>query len=232
MGCEGWRRGLALAPGRWLMGSLEKADKLNTAMPLADRLRQCAGAAGIDGWMKGLATVSLGALWAVLVRMEDGLPFWADCLLGLALAIASTHLYIALRIAWSLRGLKAQDIAELGTQCVEFRDDVFRYLIAEQGSTANEREWLPASQDALAYTKSILWEMPKTHDGAPGSESIGRFKPRLVAIVQLLKNAGIRGPDIDGFDRNPSSAAAYVGAVGVLLEQGLLAEAREFDPED
>lgn len=231
MECEGLRRGRA-PPGRWLMGTLEKADKLNTAVPLGDRFRQCAGAVGIDGWIKGLATVSLGVLWGVLVRMHDGLPFWADSLLGLAFAIASTHLYIALRIAWSLRGVKAQDITELGRQCVEFRDDVYRYLIAEQGRAANEHEWLPASQDALAYTKSINWEVLKAHDRAHGSESIGRFMPRLVAIAQLLRNAGIRGPDIGGFDRNPSSAAAYVGAVGVLLEQGLLAEAREFDPED
>lgn len=224
--------GEVLRPKRWLMGTLEKADKLNTAVPLADRLRQCAGAVGIDGWLKGLATVSLGVLWGILLRMEDGLPLWADCLLGLAFAIASTHLYITLRIAWSLRGLKAQDITELGRQCVEFRDDVFRYLIAEQGSAANEHEWLPAIEDALAYTKSINWEVLRTHDGAHGGESIGRFKPRLVAIAQLFKNIGIRGPDIGGFERNPSSAAAYVGAVGVLLERGLLAEAREFDPED
>ena len=54
----------------------------------------------------------------------------------------------------------------------------------------------------------------------------------LVAIAQLLKMPVFAGPNIGGFDRNPSSAAAYVGAVGALLEQGLLAEARGFDPED
>lgn len=192
-----------MRPEQWLMGTLEKAHKLAPAVPTADHLRQWAAAAGSDGWIKALATVSLGIVWGVLIRMKDGLPFWADCLLGLAFAIAATHLYIALRVAWSLRGLQAQHMTELGKQCVEFRDDVFRYLIAEQDSAANE-----------------------------GGESIGRFMPRLLAIAQLLKTAGIPVPDIGGFERNPSSAAAHVGAVGVLLAQGLLAEAREFDPED
>jgi hypothetical protein len=192
------------------MDALEKADKL-TAVSLADRLRQFAEAAGINGGIKTLAAVSLGILWGALIRLADGLPFWADCLLGLAFSIACTHLYNALRVAWSLRGLKAQDITELGKQCLEFRDDVFRYLLERQGSAPRTL---------------------KTHDGAAGSESIGRFMPRLLAIARLLKNAGIRPPDTAGFDRNPSSAAAYVGALGVLLEQGLLSVAREFDPED
>jgi len=38
--------------------------------------------------------------------------------------------------------------------------------------------------------------------------------------------------DLWGFDSRAGSIAAYLGAVGDLLERGLLDEARRLDPQD
>lgn len=46
-----------------------------------------------------------------------------------------------------------------------------------------------------------------------------------------LEAAGIGTPDLWAFEGFAAAIAVYYGTVGELLERGLLAEARQLDPE-
>ena len=71
--------------------------------------------------------------------------------------------------------------------------------------------WIAAIRLALERSKSSL---------------IARWPFRI-----LLEATGIEPPSLWAPELNMASVAKYIGAIGELLERGLLREARSIDPE-
>jgi hypothetical protein len=209
------------------MGKL--TERAGAAWDWWDRLKEIAEALGISGWIRTAAVLVLGAVWTGLVWFFNRLPFGADAGLGLLLAIGCTHLYVALRRAWSLRGLKTVDFKELGTECLSFQNDVFEFLATRQES-APLRENIPAgTPEEISKAMHDSWARGVQRSNQFRIRISQKFAHRAVAINAQLQNLGIKPGDMWAFDYQIGGMAAYFGAIGKLLEAGLLAEARQIN---
>jgi hypothetical protein len=211
------------------MGIWEKTDKLDTALSLADRFWQLAETLGFKGWIQSVFVLALGVVWTALVRILDHLPFWADSVFGLLLAILSTNFYIRLRKAWSLRGLKSLDIQKMGVECVEFSTAVLEWFIERQDNAPNDGIVLSGNNmDEVRRVNNTTWNARIAYGQQTQIRVVARFAPRLLYLCQLLVNAGLKPPKLWMIDSNFSAIAVHIGAVGELLSKGLLAEARQY----
>lgn len=212
------------------MGGLQKsAAKFDTIWGWFQRFRSVAEALGVYGWIRGLVVLGLIALWGILTRLFDHLPFWADAAIGIGLAIACMHFYVVLRKAWSLRGLKKIDIEQLGKDCLSFKNDVFAFLVDRQDNSPKPDGLQDGGDTRAAMDR--LWARERVFRDQTRIRLAQRFMGRAFAMNVQLEAAGIGTPDLWGFEGFAAAIAIYYGTVGELLERGLLAEARQLDPE-
>lgn len=207
-------------------------ERFDRAWNWYDRFKNIAEALGIKGWLQSAALVVLTMIWAALIRIFNHLPFWADAALGVILAISCAHLYIALRKAWSLRGLKHLDIKQLGEDCLKFQSDLFDFLIGRQEVSPSREPFGATTSKDMEIQFHESWERGVRFSQQTGARAVQRFAARALALNVLLENAGIKPVDLWSFESEPGSAAAHFGAVGELLAQGLLTEARQINPAD
>jgi hypothetical protein len=216
------------------MDAWKKAERVDTALSLVDRLKQVAEATGVDGLIKATIFTALSLSSTAAIRILNHLPFWADYLLGLTAGIGVMHLWILLRRAWSLRGLKKLDIALLGKDCIELHADILRFLVDRMDGAPKDNAMMTVNHGAESIQRAMhkAWEQRARHGNQTRARVAERFAARSIAISHMLTNAGIQPPNLWSFDFDSSSVAAYVGAIGELLSRGLLAEARQFGPEE
>lgn len=175
----------------------------------------------------------LAAAWAAAIRYLNHLPWWADILIGLALALLVLHVWIAIQKVRLLRGVKRLDITELGASCVRLHREITEWLIARAEGAPERRitERVGMSQAELSQESRRVWERGADYNNQTSVRLVEKFAARVMAECHLLISAGIRPPNLMNFQYNATGIAAYIGSVGELLQRGLLDEARKSDPE-
>jgi hypothetical protein len=141
-------------------------------------------------------------------------------------AILAAQLFIFVRRAMAIRGLKTLDIQEVGKDCVTFRADVMEYLVARVDAGAGRRIAGPSNAEAV----HAEWARNVDYSNQTRARVVEKFAHRAIAISHLLQLAGIKPPDLWAFDNRAADVAIYIGAVGDLMGRGLLNEARSMDP--
>lgn len=177
----------------------------------------------------------IAIVWTALVQMLDRLPFWGSAAAGLLLAWLTLRVINAAVRAWKLRGIKTIDAQVIGRQCVDLSDEMLKFL-ADRADAAQPRshpllEGDPASiQNRNAMRQE--WQKHTEYDRKTSARGMERFGARIVASARLLQSLGVKPPELFAMDHQLASIGIYVGAVGQLLQLGLLEEARALDPRD
>jgi hypothetical protein len=211
-------------------GMHKKIEGVGTAWDWWVRLRDFLDALGIRGVLQGIAMLALATIWHFLLRAFSTLPLWANVGLALVFAVLLMHLWVMVRRAWSLRGLKTVDFKEVGAECLAFQADVFEFLSNRQDS-APMREGIPrGSAQEIGDAMHNQWARNTLRSQQTGIRIHQKFAHRALALNTQLKNLGISQADLWAFDHSIGGVAAYYGAVGELLKAGLLTEARGVDP--
>lgn len=215
------------------MGRVEKAaQRANLFASLVGHAWSALNLLGVNGWVSGVALLSGGIVWAWLVRTTSDLPWWALALVSIAGLMLLARLYVEARRAWSLRGIKQLDIARLGRDCVQFRDDLLGFLVDRMDGAPDRYAGLLESVENRNRAMEAAWARDVAYNNQTRSRLVQKFGHRAIALNHMLSAAGIPSVELWGFDHNAGGIAAHIGAIGELLERGLLSEARTLSPND
>lgn len=205
------------------MKKLEKhASRLNLWSSLAERASKAINALG--GWsiVAPVGAVLAGG-WTATIRYIDSLPIWLCSILALLLTILTMHAFIVFRRALSVRGLRALDLEVLAVELTKFKDDVFELLTSRQKNFDRGRIGVnPSDNEAMYYE----WQREMEYSQRTRLIGVQQFAHRAVALVHMLNQVGIEAPSLWSIETDLSRIAAHFGAIGALLEKGLLAEAK------
>lgn len=184
------------------------------------------GLIGVNGWVSGAVLFAGSILWAWVVRLTSHLPWWAFALVSFAGIILMARLFVELRRAWAIKGIKQIDIAQLGRDCVQLRDDLLGFLVDRIDGAPDRYAGLLGPHEERGQAMEAGWVRATSYNNQTRSRLVQRFSHRIIALNHMLSIAGIGPVDLWGFDHNAAGIAAHIGAIGELLERGLLAEAR------
>jgi hypothetical protein len=202
------------------------AAKSNVLAAWGERLWKWSSPLLSSPWV---ATTIWGVLAAGIAAMKwlfAAIPWWFLAISALFAAILVAQLFIFVRRAMAIRGLKTLDIQEVGKDCVTFRADVMEYLVARVDAGAGRRIAGPSNAEAV----HAEWARNVDYSNQTRARIVEKFAHRAIAISHLLQLAGIKPPDLWAFDNRAADVAIYIGAVGDLMGRGLLNEARSMDP--
>jgi len=209
------------------MGRIEKtAQRANLFASLVGHGWIALNLLGVSGWVSGAALLAGGVIWAWVVRVTSDLPWWAFALVTAAGLVLLARLYVEGRRAWALRGVKQLDIARLGRDCVQYRDDLLGFLVDRIDGAPDRNAGLLEAPEERGRAMEAAWARGVAYSNQTRSRLVQRFAHRTIALNHMLSAAGIAPVDLWGFDHNAAGIAAHIGAIGELLERGLLAEAR------
>lgn len=216
------------------MNKLEKqAARLNLWSALIERSLKVLDVLGLRDKLGGAIVIIAVPLWGWGIQIVDGLSFWMAWASGLLLAALTLQVYVALRKAWSVRGLKTIDLAYLGAECRKFQTDLFEFLVARvdvaplrHSDDAFVED--PAKRGAVMHAE---WARMVAFNGQTRARIAQKFAHRALSLCALLRDHGISPPDLWSFDHEAATFAAEIGAIGELLERGLYKEARAFNPK-
>lgn len=212
----------------------KNAQSLNLWSSLLQRGWSVLDALGVKGWVTSCLLVACSTVSAVILRLWNGLPWWAVVGIALYLAILATNLSTQLREAWAIRGLKKLDLQEIGADCLKFREDVFEFLVARADTAPGRAAAVGAPEHSGGDRHQLLhsaWAAGVDYGNKTRARAVQKFAHRAIGLCHLLQTAGIRPPNLWAFDHNLPGIAAHIGAIGSLLERGLLEEARALDHE-
>jgi hypothetical protein len=202
------------------------AAKSNVLAAWGERLWKWSSPMLSSPWV---ATTIWGVVVAGFAAMKwlfAAIPWWFLVINALYASILVTQLFIFIRRAMAIRGLKTLDIQEVGKDCVTFRADVMEYLVARVDAGAGRRIAGPSNAEAV----HAEWARNVDYSNQTRARVVEKFAHRAIAISHLLQLAGIKPPDLWAFDNRAADVAIYIGAVGDLMGRGLLNEARSMDP--
>ncbi len=212
------------------MGSLDaRADKMLTWLK---RVREVLKTFGLWGRVEAAVTVGVTVAWGVLLRWLGQLPVWLAIIAGLATAILVVHLATAFWKAWLLRGVKSLDIAQLGRNCVQLGAAMLEFLATRRETAPSRYAPMVGDQEAVSRALHEAWAQGVHYSQQTEAKLAEKFAPLVISLSHLLRLASIKPPDLWAFNVHAGSIAAYLGAVGDLLERGLLDEARRLDPQE
>lgn len=210
------------------MERVEKAaGRLNVWSSLGERIFKIAEWVGLSIAPRDVIVTAGLAGTYVWSLVREGLPWYLVVPLGVLAIGAGLHLFAGIRRAISVRGLKSLDIQALGRDCQQLRSDLFDFLVSRQEAAPNRNAGIHAPREQCDRLMEAAWEAGVNHSRQTEARMIQRFGHRMVALSHQLKQAGIAPPDLWGFSHNAPNIAAHIGAVGELLERGLLKEARD-----
>lgn len=206
------------------MGKVEqKAARLNLWTALIERGGSLLIVLGGWQYVAPLGTALVSG-WALAVHYVDRTPFWGSCIAGLILCACTFNVIVAVRRAWSIRGIKKLDLSILANDLKKFREDAFEFLLMHQEVLHAS---LPGENIEISeLSRDRAWELRRDFSQKTSALAAQRFAHRAMALIHLLAQADIPPPSLWAFDHELPNIAAYFGAVGELLERGLLEEAR------
>ena len=129
-------------------------------------------------------------------------------------------------------GMRRIDVSQIGKICVEFGKELQEFLTARDSSKPDfirkpiNEMGMPSHPDI-----TMSWEETHRYQGQTDAKARERFGSRAVVVTHLVQTLGITPPPIRFFGNDIARMAIYIGAIGEMLEMGLLTEAREFKPD-
>ncbi len=199
----------------------------NAWISFCGRLWQVAQFLGVDGWLAAAFWAVSAAILAGVIYVLDSTSWYWILIASTAFATALLHFWNKLRIAWSLRGVRAFDLEEFARECCDYHREFSDFMASRLEARPNQaapghdtdekfREWWRENEIFSNRTKALVMQ---------------RFGPRAFAISHQLKSLGIASPNMFHFPHgDQGGSGTYIGLVGVLLKQGQLEEARKLDP--
>ena len=198
----------------------------------AERLGRWGTAFGISGWIAGSIWTVLSATGFAVMWFVHTVPWWATVLIALAFGSLSLQVYVKARTAWAIRGVRTLDLANLGKDCITLKAEVFDFLVSRLDSAPSRAGDHATSDLEITHrTMEAVWARGVAYDTQTRGRAMQRFAARIIAICHLLQGAGISPPSLWNLNHNIENVSAHLGAIGELLERGLLNEARDFNPQ-
>lgn len=189
-----------------------------------ERFVQIGALLGFTGVIQAFAWSVLLTLSALLVWLRENVPWWVGVLAGLLFASLSLYLFNGIKVARSIRGLKAFDLPTFADECMRFYRDY------SEAAVTHQRTYVPSCSDRDDTQRQ--WAERVQHSNRVDALMMQRFAGRAYALAHQMKSIGIRPPNMFFFSvHDAAGAAVYIGMVGELLSKGLLEEARKLDPQ-
>lgn len=205
------------------MGFWKSADRTETAISLAERAMAVIDYLGLKQPLRAAlwTTILLATAW--ISRMWDHFPYSLVICISLFAAACAARLYIAIKAALAIRGIKKLDLAELGAACTQFYRDFSDFVTSQSYSSLGAiHEGTPREQ----------WERRTAHTTRVNGLMMQRFGTRAFSLAHQIQSVGIPAPGMFHFSAyDAGGAAVYIGVVGELLSKGLLEEAKKLDPK-
>ena len=173
----------------------------------------------------GIAATSLLVLlygWAV--GYISSIAWWIWLPVALLTSLLVISLYILVKQAWIIRGIKRFDIIEFSKEC----QDYYKSWAAFAASRVTFRHHHMGGDQGTAHRE---WEIMVDQSRRAEAQMFEQFGPRAFAIVHQIAILGIPKPNMFHFaSGDHGGVGVYIGVVGELLSKGLLDEARKLDP--
>lgn len=170
------------------------------------------------------SAIVMGAV-AVIAWLYDKLPLSVICVLALLAFALFANGYHQFVWASRISRFDPKKSAELGRQLSQFSRTAFRTL--SEWERRNPRP--PRNEQDLHAD----WQLDRDREQARSLEFQEQHMAQAVALIVTLHGLGISPPfqAVAGAESRPSALISYLGAVGHLLEAGLIEEARAMNDE-
>lgn len=208
------------------------AARGNLLAAWGERFVRLGAALGINSWAQALVGASIAAAYPAMSHFIGLWSWWIAIPVGLVVATYALKFYAAFKAALAIRGIKTLDIQQVGKDCVTFRTDVMEFLVGRLDAAPSRFVSARLTEAPAIEAARREWAKNVDYNNQTRARVIQKFAHRAVTICHLLERTAIKPPSLWGFDHNAADIAAYVGAIGDLLERGLLKDARAMDPEE
>ncbi len=175
---------------------------------------------GLAGWVASLLTALIvgGVAWA-----RDHLPLSVVMLMGVGSLALVSFAYLRFREAQAIRGFDPKNLRELGRDLIDFS--------RRANATLADYETRNPQPDRLPnFDPHATWQMDRDREAARAGDFIRRHGAEAVGRLATLHKMGIDTPFhvTAGVSNRPDALVTYLGAIGHLLSEGQLAEAKSF----
>lgn len=194
-----------------------------------ERFWRVASAFGVTGWLQAAILVLISTIYPVLMSIIGSWSWWIAAPVGLVFSTYALKVFAAFRAAQAIRGVKTLDLQQLGRDCVTFQTDLLDFLAGR--IDAAPKDLIRRASSKTSEEHFSEWAVAAQYHTQTRARVVQRYASRALALSHLTETAGIKPPNLWAFDANAAGIAVYFGAVGELLENGLLTEARSLDPE-
>lgn len=202
------------------------ASTSNTVASFFGRVWEIAKWLEIDGFLKFLFFLAMTSVIGVVHEYLGKMPWWLMISIALLIAVSLTNLFIRIRLAWSVLGIKKFEIGQFADECLSFYRDFSSFMVQRQDARPDRAGPSP-ERDAHAE-----WQRGVNFSNKTNALMFERFAARAFAIAHQMKELGIPSPNMFHFPHGDhGGVSVYVGVVGELLRKGLLEEAKKLDPK-
>ena len=204
-----------------LPDSKTAATTLTVFVRLIDLAKHLYAALATPWGIAASSTIVLFYGWGV--GYIGAIVWWVWLPVGILTSLLTISVYIAIKKAWMIRGIKSFDLQEFSRECLDY----YRSWAA----FASSRAYRPrhASDDQAGAHRE--WEIMMEQSRRAETQMFEQFGPRAFALVHQMEVVGIPKPNMTHFSLGDhGGVGVYIGVVGELLSKGLLEEARKLDP--
>jgi len=198
----------------------------------AERAVRVGRTLGINGWIQAATIALIIPAYAVVSRMLGHLSWWVAVPIALVTGTYALKLYAAVLTAMAVRGVKTIDLQQTGKDCIAFRDDVMEFMVERVDGAPSRFMGTGVPGSRMPEAMYAAWATSVDYNNRTRARAIQRFAHRAVALSHMLESIGAKPLNLWALENNMANVAIYVGAVGYLLERGLLSEARSMSPEE
>jgi len=172
--------------------SWDVAAKSNVLASWGERLWKWLFPLLSNTWVVSAFYGTLAVGLAVMKWLFAAIPWWFLVISAIYFAILVAQLFIVVRRAMAIRGVKTLDLQEVGKYCVVFHDDVMEFLVARVDAGAGRLSIPRIVGASTSEAMHAEWARNVDFSNQTRARAVQKFAHRAIPISHLLQLTGIK----------------------------------------